>query len=364
MNFTGSGFSFPNSEPGATDGAPEGKTTLSRGMLLYIISFSLTQLVISQPFFHSYHNRSHARVDDLSPENIGYLHAVGIRDRCKGKWKELEVHLVVCEWKESDVHMVISGREFEEITPPGWIQHTGLPWTAVLFKPPPNINRSHHHHHHFQKMTNDFMKEGSGYLEYILAHWDCLPKVTAFMHAHQEAYTHYTYADPFRDFGNQINLASPTHFHDDMKDILDRLCWEKVEAYLPLLNCSNKLTPEHPHFRKTMDLLAKFAPYNLHYSMSKYGLIYFCCGSFVAHRSAILKKGKRWWVDFYKYAKELDSAYIMEYSWMTLLGDPIMLARAERNYEAEILKRYCNITAGIWMRGLSCPLYRLSTRNY
>eukprot|EP00808_Paulinella_micropora_P004533 g43584.t1 len=302
-------------------------------MLLNLFCILLGRLAVSLPS-PLHHGHSYNKHDHLSPENISYLDQVGIRDRCKGK-RQIIDHITI----------VVSARNLNSIEPNGWIQHMGLPWTAVLVQLPAE-QVPENWQHNVQKLSNNFMKEGSGYLEFILAHWNCLPTVTAFIHTHREAYVHYTYADEtqYINFRNaaqkEKNYASPTHFHDDFQDVLNRLCWEKVETYLPLLNCSSTNPQDHPVFPHALELLKRFAPYNLQYSMTKYGLLYFCCGSFAVHRSSILQKGKQWWVDLYKYAKELDTkvnsllaAYIMEISWATLLADPMFLARMETNLE-------------------------------
>eukprot|EP00808_Paulinella_micropora_P010177 g54180.t1 len=241
----------------------------------------------------------------------------GIENRC------------VLHAEVANITAVVAVNRLEEIRPKGWLEHLGFPWVIVTDEMPADVDTKH-----VQKKLRNFFKEGSGYLEYIIANYDCLPTRLAFIHAHRDATKHITYTEIEK-------FASPTNYFDDMADTLSQLCWEKVTWYLPLLNVSNRLWPGR-HLKLTMSLLERFSTLNPKLMMSHEdeALYFFCCGSFVVHRDAILQHSKDWWLDLYAYGmalvKELhndvDGSFILEFSWTGLLADRELAGGVVKTY--------------------------------
>eukprot|EP00808_Paulinella_micropora_P031072 g83222.t1 len=239
------------------------------------------------------------------------------------------------QWEVPEVMVHTSMATGMDMEPIGWIPNLGFAWTATVATRPRRRSK------HLQPIMNQFGKEGSGYLEFIMAHYDCMPTATAFLHNHLDSQKHQFYANSAAKVGLEDRRqwgANPsvTNYDDTYADILRALCWERVESYWPLHNTTLLLTIDHPHFQAAYEVLDKFAPESLKLVYDeKVGFIYFCCGSFVVHRSAVVKHSKDWWEKLYEHLFQLDRreggslgvGYIIEYIWLVIFGDRDFLSQ-------------------------------------
>eukprot|EP00457_Paulinella_chromatophora_P006158 gb/GEZN01006176.1/.p1 GENE.gb/GEZN01006176.1/~~gb/GEZN01006176.1/.p1 ORF type:complete len:471 (+),score=28.27 gb/GEZN01006176.1/:64-1413(+) len=239
-----------------------------------------------------------------------------------------------CQMESSTPYIMVvtSMLTAQDLRPPGWIPSLGYEWTATVEHPPKTPRK------HIQPIINQFGKEGSGYLEYILAHYDCLPTVMAFVHNHQNALRHNKYANNHAKFGPEDKTGygvepSVLAYEADYLDILNAICWEEVKSYWPLSNSSRLFPRQNPGYQETLDILKTFVPDTLNYTHTSEGILYFCCGTFVVHKSAILQHSKEWWERLYWTlfdrefggGKGVITGYIIEFLWLSLLGDASFL---------------------------------------
>eukprot|EP00457_Paulinella_chromatophora_P003409 gb/GEZN01003416.1/.p1 GENE.gb/GEZN01003416.1/~~gb/GEZN01003416.1/.p1 ORF type:complete len:727 (-),score=50.43 gb/GEZN01003416.1/:2-2182(-) len=199
------------------------------------------------------------------------------------------------------------------LLPPNWINNTGLPWLVYSDKLP---DASNPFPDNYIKKTNQFGNEVSGILEFLISHYHCLPLRMAFVHHHDDLSRHSQYERPRETEDN------PTT-DENYSDLLLKLCWDKIDHYLPLVSTSTSVGPDFAAFPMVVQTLKKLLP---DYDPPK-ELFFFCCGTFVIHRKAVLVRSLEFWRNMYAILNEyeqrkLDTAYLAEYMWSSILGPP------------------------------------------
>lgn len=161
-------------------------------------------------------------------------------------------------------------------------------------------------------MPKNAGNEASGFLRYIVDHYEALPDRVAFIHGHRNA--HHTFKMDIVPFLRAANWSFADYVPINL-DMYQRLTREKSREFALVQDLWPKLFAE----------VAPEPPKEL---------FTWCCAQFITSRHAIRRMSKAHWQRLYEWilADELGSwttSRVMEHAWPIMLGAP---------HEAEFIK--------------------------
>ncbi|KAJ3013319.1 hypothetical protein HKX48_005824 [Thoreauomyces humboldtii] len=187
----------------------------------------------------------------------------------------------------------------------------GTEWIPLITSAPVVIYEKEGTNTSNEHVVPNFGNEASTFIKFIIDNYDCLPKKTAFVHAHRTSW----------------------HTGRPMDEILNTMDWDRAEFFkLPSDRRGQTEVAKYPADRsKGEDVPIEIHIFWLRWLKQKYGpaperIDAACCAQFVVSRERILLNSKAWYTEVYEWliSEEIPtywSGRALEFSWHMLFGE-------------------------------------------